>query len=125
MSRGWINFEPTFRNSGTATVLLVPSPALVPRMEPDSSIEQAFRYVEYATDEIVQYLTKTKKEGRLVYPLVELAEETALDPRTTEVVMTRLGSEEPFMVRRRGGRSGETRWLFRGSASDVDQQRRR
>lgn len=125
MSRGWITFETTFRNSGTATILLVPSPALAPRMEPDSPIEQALRYEEYATDEIIQCLTKTKKEGRLVYPLVELAEETPLDPGMTEAVMTRLEGEGPFMVRRQGGRSGETRWLFRGSTYDVDQQRRR
>lgn len=92
-------------------------------MEPTTPLERDLRYEERATDLVVRYLADTKDEGRLVYPLVEIAEETALDPTTAEAVMTRLQGEGPFTVRRQGGHSGETRWLVRGSAFDVEQQR--
>lgn len=76
---------------------------------------------DLAIERVLEYLYMTKKNGRLVYPLVEIARETALDPATAESVMALLEETGPYTVSRQGGHSGETRWLVRGSVYDVDE----
>lgn len=83
-----------------------------------SAIER--RIERLAVDRILEFLHRSKGHGRLVYPLAELSEETALSPTTVESVMTLLEDEGPYTVRRQGERSGEIRWLVRGSAYDLD-----
>jgi hypothetical protein len=93
-------------------------------MEPDTPLERDLRFEEQARDCIVSYLNQAKDNGRLVFPLVEITEETALPPDTVQTIMTQLEGEGPFCVRRQGGHAGETRWLVRGSAYDVDTRQR-
>lgn len=75
---------------------------------------------EPAVERVLEYLNATKNDGRLVYPLVELSRETALDPGTVESVMVLLERTGPYTVSRQGGQTGELRWLVRGSVYAVD-----
>lgn len=75
---------------------------------------------EPAVERVLEYLHATRANGRLVYPLVELSRETGLDPGTAETAMAYLERTGPYTVTRQGGRTGELRWLVRGSVYDVD-----
>jgi DNA-binding MarR family transcriptional regulator len=86
--------------------------------ESRSAIER--RIETLAVDRVLEFLHRSKKDGRLVYPLAEISEATALSPTTVESVLTLLEEEGPYTVRRQGEGSGEIRWLVRGSAYDLD-----
>lgn len=75
---------------------------------------------EPAVERVLDYLHATRPDGRLVYPLVELSRETALDPGTVEAAMGFLERAGPYTVSRQGGQTGELRWLVRGSVYDLD-----
>jgi hypothetical protein len=86
--------------------------------ESRSAIER--RIETLAVNRLLEFLHRSKKGCRLVYPLAELSEATALSPTTVESVMTLLEDEGPYTVRPQGEGSGEIRWLVRGSAYDLD-----
>lgn len=66
-----------------------------------------------AIDRVEQYLARATADGRVVFPLVELAAETALDPETVAAAMARLGRRDRFEVSRQAAEYGEHRWLVR------------
>lgn len=81
------------------TISFIPSLILASYIgEPHPQRERKLE--QLATDRVVSYLNETKDHGRLVYPLVEFAEETALSPDTTEAVITTLETDGPYTVRR-------------------------
>lgn len=75
-------------------------------------IEQA------AIGRVLEYLHRQRGIGRLVFPLTEIAEETALDPNTTEAAMRKLERTGPYDVHRLSG--GEIRWRVEGCVYDLD-----
>jgi hypothetical protein len=89
-------------------------------MEPDSPLERELRFEERATDCIVEHLSETKDEGRLVFSIVDVAEATSLSPSTVEAVMSTLEREGPFDVRRQGIRDEPPRWVVLGAGPDRD-----
>lgn len=73
---------------------------------------------EVAVSHILTCLHREHRNGRRVFPLVEIAEATALDPTTVEEVMRELESTGPYDVVPL--KHGETRWRVEGCVYDLD-----
>lgn len=67
-----------------------------------------------AVDRVERYLARATGNGRVVFPLAELAAETALDPATVAAAMARLDRGDRFEVSRQDAEYGERRWVVRG-----------
>lgn len=68
----------------------------------------------------LDHLHVSRRNGRLLFPLADLAEETALDPNTVEDAMRLLERTGPFVVEPVENGYGETRWTVEGSAYELD-----
>lgn len=69
---------------------------------------------------VLEYLHDSRRNGHFLFPLAELAEETALDPNTAESVMRLLEGTGPFDVDPVENGYGETRWTVHGSPYGLD-----
>jgi hypothetical protein len=78
-------------------------------MRSRSAVEQAID--DLARDRILEYISIARRGGRSVLTLVDISEETALDPGTVESVMTQLENGPDAPVRR--ATADQLRWHIR------------
>lgn len=78
------------------------------------------RLDDQAIECVLDHLHDSRRNGRLLFPLAELAEETSLNPNTVEGVMRLLERTGPFVVDPVANGYGETRWTVEGSAYELD-----
>lgn len=73
---------------------------------------------EVAISRLLTYLHREHRDGRRIFPLVEIAEATAIDSTTVEEVMYELESTSPYDVIPLD--AGKTRWRVEGCVYDLD-----
>lgn len=73
---------------------------------------------EAAIGRVLEHLYRERRAGRLLFPLTELCEATALDPNTANSAMRTLEDTGPFDVSRLSG--SEIRWRVQGCVYDLD-----
>jgi hypothetical protein len=78
-------------------------------MRSRSTLEKAIDNL--ARKRVLEYLRVARRDGRSVVTLVDISEETALDPETVETVMTQLETEPDVVVRR--ATADQLRWHVR------------
>ena len=78
-------------------------------MRSRSTVEKAIDNL--ARKRVLEYLRTARRGGRFVVTLVDVSEETALDPDTVETVMAQLENEPDASVRR--ATADQLRWHIR------------
>lgn len=78
-------------------------------MRSRSTLEKAIDNL--ARKRVLEHLRVARRGGRSVVTLVDISEETALDPETVETVMTQLEAESDAAVRR--ATADQLRWHIR------------
>ena len=78
-------------------------------MHSRSTVEKAIDNL--ARNRVLEYLRVVRRGGRSVVTLVDISEETALDPGTVEAVMSQLETEPEASVRR--ATADQLRWHIR------------
>lgn len=78
-------------------------------MRSRSTVEKAIDNL--ARNRVLEYLRVVRRGGRSVVTLVDISEETALDPGTVEAVMSQLETEPEASVRR--ATADQLRWHVR------------
>jgi hypothetical protein len=78
-------------------------------MRSKSAVEQAID--DLARDRVLEYISIARKGGQSVVTLVDISEETALDPGTVESVLIQLENGPDAPVRR--ATADQLRWHIR------------
>lgn len=73
---------------------------------------------EAAIGRVLEHLHNQHRDGRRVFPLMEIAEATAIDPSTANEVMRTLEDIGPYDVEPLA--HGEIRWRVEGCVYDLD-----
>lgn len=104
--------------TGTDTPTTMPLPPDGPRMAETDRLRR--RLDDQAVGCVLNHLHESRRNGRLLFPLADLAEETSLNPNTVDGVMRLLERTGPFVVEPVENGYGETRWTVEGSAYELD-----
>lgn len=101
-----------------ATPTAIVSHRLAARMSETDLLHR--RLDDQAVACVLDHLHASRSNGRFLFLLAELTEDTALDPNTVESVMRLLERTGPFDVEAVENGYGETRWTVHGSAYDLN-----
>ena len=94
---------------GTDPISALSRPLIWIVMRTRSAVERAID--DLARDRVLEYISIARRGGRSVITLVDVSEETALDPGTVEAVMAQLESGSDAPVRRAA--ADQLRWHIR------------
>lgn len=94
---------------GTDPISALSWPLFGVAMRSRSAVEKAID--DLARDRVLEYISIACRGGRSVITLVDISEETALDPGTVEAVMAQLESGSDAPVRR--ATADQLRWHIR------------
>ena len=78
-------------------------------MRSRSTVEKAID--DLARDRVLEYIRVASRGGQPVVTLVDISEETALDPSTVDAVMAQLETEPDVLIRRAA--ADQLRWHLR------------